>query len=148
MRMRFNAKDYGSFEASMPSEHFEAIRAKAFQVIGAGANSGDRTRQATVMAPLRQSMPPPTPGQPAASPPSELQAPAPVSRPAMPPTALPKSGVDSYTAERVARQSGCNSTALATLVAKGPGYENYSMQCTSGDMMMLRCEMGNCRVLK
>lgn len=29
LRVRFNATDYGSFEGSVPVEHFEAIRAKA-----------------------------------------------------------------------------------------------------------------------
>lgn len=58
------------------------------------------------------------------------------------------SGQDSYVAEQLARQLKCNETSLATLVGKGPGYESYSMACTNGETLMMRCEMGNCRVLR
>jgi hypothetical protein len=68
--------------------------------------------------------------------------------PAAPSAAPQATGTDSYVAERVAKQAGCNSTALAKLVAKGPGFESYSMQCANSDVMMIRCEMGTCRVLK
>lgn len=57
-------------------------------------------------------------------------------------------GVDSYSAERLARQSACNVEPAAALISKGPGYESYSVKCTSGDVQMIRCELGNCRVLK
>ena len=67
--------------------------------------------------------------------------------PIMPPPTKP-TGTDSYAAERVARAANCNGTGLANLVAKGPGYESYSMQCTNGDAMMIRCELGNCRALR
>ena len=102
---------------------------------------------------LAPATPPPVPmsvqGTPApaatvvATPVMQLPTPAP-----NPPPSTP-TGRDSYVAERLARQAGCsNSDALAQLVAKGAGYESYSMRCTSGDVMMIRCEMGNCRALK
>jgi len=28
------------------------------------------------------------------------------------------------------------------------GYENFSVKCESGDVLMIRCESGNCRSLK
>jgi hypothetical protein len=57
-------------------------------------------------------------------------------------------GQDSYSAERLARQLTCHSNPSATLVAKGPGYETFSVQCTNNDVLMIRCESGNCRALK
>ena len=57
-------------------------------------------------------------------------------------------GVDSYSAEKLARQSACTSDPSATLVAKGPGYESFSIKCANGDVLMVRCEYGNCRTLK
>ena len=58
------------------------------------------------------------------------------------------SGKDAYVAERLARQLKCNETSLAKLVGKGAGYESYSMACTNGETLLMRCEMGNCRALK
>lgn len=57
-------------------------------------------------------------------------------------------GVDSYSAERLARQSACHAEPAAALISKGPGYESFSVKCTNGDVQMIRCEYGNCRVLK
>lgn len=57
-------------------------------------------------------------------------------------------GVDSYSAEKLARQSACTTDPAAILVAKGPGFESFSIKCTNGDVLMVRCESGNCRALK
>lgn len=54
---------------------------------------------------------------------------------------------DSYSAERYAKQVGCAEIS-ATLIGKGPGYESYSFQCTTGETMIVRCEWGNCREMK
>lgn len=62
-----------------------------------------------------------------------------------PPTPI---GVDSYSAERLARQSACHVNPTATLIAKGPGFESFSVQCTNSDVLMIRCESGNCRAMK
>lgn len=72
---------------------------------------------------------------------------APIPAPNPPPTA-PPTGKDAYMAEQLARQSQCSSDTMATLIAAGPGFEHYSMRCTNGDVMMIRCEWGNCRALK
>ena len=64
-------------------------------------------------------------------------------------TPVPKiEGVDSYNAERVARQSACNVENTAALISKGPGFETYSVKCGGGDALVVRCEFGNCRILK
>lgn len=78
---------------------------------------------------------------------STQPAPAPVlpEPPAAPPPAL---GTDSFNAERLARTLSCGTAPLASLVAKGPGFENYSVPCDNGDALAIRCEFGNCRVLK
>lgn len=78
---------------------------------------------------------------------SAMPAPAPArpEPPAAPPPAL---GADSFNAERLARTQSCSSAPLASLVAKGPGFENYSVPCDNGDALAIRCEFGNCRVLR
>jgi Zn-dependent protease with chaperone function len=57
-------------------------------------------------------------------------------------------GKDSYTAERFAKDAKCYSTTPASLVAKGPGFETYSIQCEKAEVLIVRCEFGNCRALK
>ena len=37
---------------------------------------------------------------------------------------------------------------MAALAAKGPGFETYSVPCSNGDALAIRCEFGNCRVLR
>ncbi len=74
-----------------------------------------------------------------------VPAPAQPAPPAAPPPAL---GTDSFNAERLARAQSCSTAPLASLVAKGPGFENYSVPCDNGDALAIRCEFGNCRVLQ
>lgn len=57
-------------------------------------------------------------------------------------------GKDAYVAERLARQLKCTDTTPATLVGKGAGYESYSMACTNGETLLIRCEFGTCRALR
>ena len=58
-------------------------------------------------------------------------------------------GVDTYNAERVAKNHSCGALPAATLVAKGPGYETYSVPCqTAGAPLQVRCEFGNCRTVR
>jgi hypothetical protein len=48
-------------------------------------------------------------------------------------------------AEKVAREALCGVTPIASLVEKGPGYEDYFVACENGPAMQVRCELGNCR---
>lgn len=73
-------------------------------------------------------------------------APTPARQPG--PVAAAAAGKDLFQAERQAREAGCGSRTTATLSASGPGFETYTATCTGGDVMVLRCEMGNCRALK
>ena len=54
-------------------------------------------------------------------------------------------GQDAGNVERYARQWACNSTPLAVLQTKGPGFETYTVRCVSGDTWRFRCEFGNCQ---
>ncbi|WP_353506134.1 hypothetical protein [Variovorax jilinensis] len=56
-------------------------------------------------------------------------------------------GRDSYNAEKLAKNRGCAAQPLASLTAKGPGFETYSAPCSDGRAIAIRCEVGNCRVL-
>ncbi|MBB3181815.1 S1C family serine protease [Variovorax sp. Sphag1AA] len=67
-------------------------------------------------------------------------------RPTTPATAT--GGRDAYNAERLARSTSCAAEPRAALVAKGPGFETYSIACSNGDALAVRCEFGNCRELK
>jgi hypothetical protein len=75
--------------------------------------------------------------------------------PAAPPAGLlatappPPSGEDAFNAERLGRELRCaDANIRATLVGKGPGYESYSMKCSNGETLLIRCEWGNCRALR
>ena len=71
--------------------------------------------------------------------------------PAMPaaPFVPPRpTGTDTFNAERLARDRACSAQPLATLAAKGPGFETYTVPCDNGDALAVRCEFGNCRVLR
>lgn len=77
---------------------------------------------------------------------------APVAAPAAPKTA-PKpaapSGQFGTEAAKLARDQRCAAfDTSAQFVAKGPGFETYSVPCVNGEVMMVRCEFGNCRALR
>lgn len=57
-------------------------------------------------------------------------------------------GQDAYNAGRVAMAESCSQQPAPALAAKGPGFESYTVACSNGDTLMLRCEFGNCRVLR
>lgn len=56
-------------------------------------------------------------------------------------------GKDAGNVEKLARQAACSDNPRAKLIASGPGYESYSIDCTGGDNWAYRCEFGNCRRL-
>lgn len=65
--------------------------------------------------------------------------------------AAPKSlpgGQDAYQAGRVAQTAQCHSNPIPILIGKGPGNETYSVACSNGDTLAVRCEFGTCRALK
>jgi hypothetical protein len=50
-------------------------------------------------------------------------------------------GRDTYSAEQLARRQSCAAKPSAILTGSGAGFENYSVQCASGDVWAIRCEM-------
>jgi hypothetical protein len=63
-------------------------------------------------------------------------------------SSVPKAtGTDTYNAERTAKSQSCT-TPSASLVEKGAGFEAYSVACDGGEMLAIRCEFGNCRILR
>jgi len=59
-----------------------------------------------------------------------------------------KTGKDTYQAELLAKNQSCAVQPQATLSAQGGGFETYSVPCSNGDTIAIRCEFGNCRVLQ
>lgn len=57
-------------------------------------------------------------------------------------------GVDGFSAQQLARTRSCSAQPVAALAAKGPGFETYTVACDNGDALAIRCEFGNCRVLR
>lgn len=71
-----------------------------------------------------------------------------IAQPAMAsPAASSIKGNDQYTVEQLAKAGTCAPTSNASLLAKGAGFETYSVVCASGDVSVYRCEFGNCRAL-
>ena len=69
--------------------------------------------------------------------------------PAAPAAAKPlAAGKDAYQAEHLQAARTCNAQPRAVLSAKGAGFETYTVNCTNGDALTVRCEFGNCRVLR
>ena len=79
-------------------------------------------------------------------------APPAAAQPAPPTPAAPKrmvaGGQESYQVERMPEVKACNADPRALLTAKGPGFEAYSIACSNGDALAVRCEFGSCRVLR
>jgi hypothetical protein len=78
------------------------------------------------------------------------EAPAQAQMQAVPVSDMPPfrpTGVDTYNAEKLAKNRACAAQPLASLTAKGPGFETYSVPCSNGNSIAIRCEFGKCRVL-
>jgi hypothetical protein len=64
------------------------------------------------------------------------------------PTATGQIGQYSYQSEHIARAQSCSAAPHAILNAKGPGFESYTVTCDNGDALAMRCDFGQCRILK
>ena len=53
-------------------------------------------------------------------------------------------GRDTFVAEELAKSRSCATTPMATLVAKGPGFEDYRVACTNAPAIAIHCEFGQC----
>ncbi len=52
-----------------------------------------------------------------------------------------------FTAEGVAKVSGCNSP-VAAMTSKGAGMEMFAIACPNGTTLAIRCEVDGCRILR
>ncbi len=59
-----------------------------------------------------------------------------------------KTGQSSFTVEHLPDVRACASQPQAVLTAKGPGFESYTVACSDGNALAVRCDSGNCRVLR
>lgn len=73
---------------------------------------------------------------------------APEAAPASPHGSARPIGQESHQVERMLEVKACNAAPVAALVGKGPGQETYSIACTNGETLAVRCEFGACRVLR
>lgn len=62
-----------------------------------------------------------------------------------PPAKLGKFTVE---VEKLAKSEQCSNAPVVALTGSGPGFENYSVRCSNGDALVVRCDLGNCRALK
>jgi hypothetical protein len=131
----------------------DAFRMQKTMVINCMAGRGYRTLEGgnyVPRAPTTAVAPPAATPQQAA--PMVLSAPAPplvaVLAPAPGVSTKVELGRESYQVERMDEAKACNPQPIAKLTGKGPGVETYAVACASGDVLAVRCEFGNCRVLK
>jgi hypothetical protein len=70
--------------------------------------------------------------------------------PAAAPAGLPAEqiGQYSYQSEHLARAQSCSAAPHAILNARGPGFESYTVSCDNGDSLAMRCDFGQCRILR
>ncbi|AMO97087.1 hypothetical protein CFter6_4496 [Collimonas fungivorans] len=57
-------------------------------------------------------------------------------------------GQYSYQSEHLARAQSCSAAPHAILNARGPGFESYTVSCDNGDSLAMRCDFGQCRILR
>ena len=58
------------------------------------------------------------------------------------------SGQDSFAARRLAQSLQCNADPSPVMLGKSPGSETYSVACSNGDALAIRCDFGTCRPFK
>lgn len=57
-------------------------------------------------------------------------------------------GQYSYQTEHLVEAKSCSTAPHAILNGKGTGFESYTLSCDNGDVLAMRCDYGQCRVLK
>lgn len=91
----------------------------------------------------------PGPAYPATPRPRSAASPAPVAAaPSTSTSAATPVGQSAFTVERLAKDNQSCTAPIASLTAKGAGFETYTVKCSTGDAISFRCELGNCRALQ
>lgn len=166
------AAGVGAFSGSTHAQN-TALKKQERIMINCMAGRGYRTLDGAQVSPVAYA-PQSSPYAPA--PPAAATQPATLPAPSAPPSAFDPAGMDashndrvalgyqpqaaptaapaaeaskfSYQAERLPEVKACNASPTAKLIGRGPGMESYSVACSNGDLLSVRCEFGNCRVLK
>jgi membrane-associated protease RseP (regulator of RpoE activity) len=89
----------------------------------------------------------PTDGALVSNPQSQAEVALPAHTAIDPPKPAPR-GQHEISVEKLAASENCAPQKPVTLTASGPGFETYIVSCPSGDVLAVRCELGNCRALK
>jgi predicted Zn-dependent protease len=133
----------------LPLYEKSAVRSTTVQAAAAPSGSGQTSVVERSSSP-RTSMDASTASSLSATPTSlaSIVAASRIGEPGAPKLTPQQAGKDSYSAERFAKDAKCYSATPASLIAKGPGYETYSVQCEKAEVLIVRCEFGNCRALK
>ncbi len=50
--------------------------------------------------------------------------------------------------EHIAKDAQCSTQPTAHLLAKGPGFETYTIPCGSTQIMLIRCDFSYCRTMR
>lgn len=98
-------------------------------------------------APTESNQVPTSPSAEATSAPALQASAAPIAAAPRRTAAAKATGADTYNAERTAKSQSC-ATPNASLVEKGAGFEAYSVACDGGVVLAIRCEFGNCQILR
>jgi serine protease Do len=77
-----------------------------------------------------------------------VAAPVAVAIPVLPPAEVHPTGQNAIDAERLAKAQRCATEPRAALVGKGAGVETYTVACTDGYALLVKCEAGRCEELK
>jgi len=146
-QMNMQAANAGGF-AGVTGAGARAIGKQERVIINCMALRGYRTLDAATVAPMPMTMQ----QQPLVAAPVASSAPT-VSQSIYgttqaPPAPRQVTGTDTMQAIQYAKANACHADPRVTLAVKGPGFETYSVPCTNGDTIMLRCEFGNCRALQ
>ena len=135
-------------------DRFESVSEAKACVAGAAYAAGRTGATSPTSSPAGASMTTEVAGPPPTSV-SNVVPPAsgngqPVGRPTAPVAGSPirTDGQDSYQVERMPEVKACAPAPRAELAAKGAGFETYKVPCQNGDALIVRCELGKCRVLK
>lgn len=66
------------------------------------------------------------------------------------PSLAPKYAIGQWSlvVERLPAARACSAEPRASITAKGPGVETYTVPCNNGDILTVRCDMGICRPLR
>lgn len=143
---------YGGMKAAnnsnMKQERIIAncMAGRGYRVLDASVPVNTRAKSPYLDTPdqAASAVPPLTPTQAVSVNPAAYVTPAPKA----PEAPRRETGQDTYQAEKLAKTQSCSANPVATLSAKGPGFETYSIPCGNGDTWAVRCEFGNCRVLQ